>query len=274
MKKTKILITPPSTFSLHFSELWEYRELLYFFIWRDIKVKYKQTFFGILWALLQPLGLMLLFVLVFSKTSIATKTHMPYEVFVLSGLILWNLFHSSVSHSAEGMIVNSNIIKKIYFPRIVIPISSLYSALIDFFISFIFFLIFCILYKQPIHWSAIIYFPSAIILCLLSAFGLGSLLGAFNVKYRDFRYALPFLLQFLFFATQIIYPSTAFQNPWLKYIFAVNPMNTAVNLFRAALDPALLDLSFLFAGSISAIVLALAGFIYFKKTEVYFADII
>lgn len=275
MQKTRTVIKPPSFLSLHFKEFWEYRELLYFFAWRDIKVRYKQTAFGVLWALLQPLGLMLLFVLVFSKTSLAkTNASIPYEIFVLSGLILWNLFYTSVSHASDGMIVNANIIKKIYFPRLIIPVSSIGAALLDFFISFIIFLVFCFAHGQSINIGALFFFPAAILLCLLTAFGLGTLLGALNVKYRDFRYALPFLLQVLFFATQIIYPAAIIEKPWLNYLIAFNPMNAVVNLFRAGIGSMPLDNNLTLIGIASGIILAVVGLLYFKKTEAYFADIV
>lgn len=225
--------------------------------------------------MIQPLGLMLLFVLVFSKSSIAqSNTSLPYSVFVLSGLVLWNLFNTSVSHASDSMIANSNIIKKIYFPRLIIPVSTIFSALIDFLIAFILFLIFCFIYRQPIALNAILFFPAAIILCLVTSFGLGSLLGALNVKFRDFRYALPFFLQVLFFATQIIYPITIIKEQWLKYIFALNPINAVIELFRHPLTNEPVNTTMVLIGIASSLLLSTLGLFYFKKTESYFADII
>jgi lipopolysaccharide transport system permease protein len=193
LEKIRTIIKPPSTVSLRLGELWQHRELLYFFAWRDIKVKYRQTVLGVLWAVLQPLALMLLFVWIFSHSSIAqTPTGMSYPVFVLSGLVLWNLFYSSVSHASESMISNASIIKKIYFPRLIIPLSSLCGALLDFAIAFLLFLVFCLVKGSVPGIDALLFFPAAIILCLVSAFGFGTLLGALNVKFRDFRYVLPF----------------------------------------------------------------------------------
>ena len=148
-----------------------------------------------------------LFVLIFSRSSIAQSPGMPYPVFVLSGLVVWNLFYHAVSHAAEGMISNAAIIKKIYFPRLVIPLSAMISALIDFIIGFVLLLVCCMIYGQSVQWTALLFFPLAIGLVLVAAFGLGTWLGALNVKFRDFRYALPFLLQFLFFGTQVLYPA-------------------------------------------------------------------
>ena len=275
MEKIRTIIKPPSSISINVKELWQYRELLYFFTWRDIKVKYKQTVLGIFWALLQPLALMLIFVLIFSRSSIAqTNSNLPYPLFVLSGLVIWNLFHSSVAHAADSMVVNSNIIKKIYFPRLIIPISTIFSALIDFVIAFIILIFFLLFYQQPVHLQAIIFFPAAIILCLITAFGLGTLLSALNVKFRDFRYALPFFLQLLFFATQIIYPVSIIKEQWLKYIFALNPMNAVIALFRHSITNEPLDMILVFTGVLTAFLLAIIGLLYFKKTESYFADIV
>lgn len=274
MEKTKTVIQPPAGIHLNLKELWQYRELVYFFTWRDIKVKYKQTFLGVLWAVLQPLGMMAIFTVLFSRSSLAKASHdMSYEVFVLSGLILWSLFNTSVSHAADSMVTNSNIIKKIYFPRLIIPVAAITAALLDFLIMFIIFLIFCLIYKQSIHWSALIYFPLAILLCLFFSFGLGTWLGAVNVKYRDFRYALPFLLQLLFFGTQIIYNSAIVENTWLQHLLALNPMNAVIELFRAPLSSKAADPSMVWIGCISGLLATIAGLFYFSKTESYFADL-
>lgn len=273
MEQVQTTIKPPSRISINIKELWQYRELFYFFTWRDIKVKYKQTFLGVTWALLQPLVLMLLFTFIFSKTlkldfSIATS----YPVFVLSGIIIWNLFNGSVSHAGESMIENASIIKKIYFPRLVIPFSALLISLFDFVMAFVIFIGIALFY-QPVQWTAVFYFPAAIFLCLIAAFGLGSFLAALNVKYRDFRYALPFLLQLLFFASQIIYPLSFFKRPGLKYLLALNPVNGAIELFRAPITKVIPDSEVVLISSITALLLCVIGIIYFRKTESYFADI-
>lgn len=273
LEQIKTIIKPSSGISLQLKELWQHRELLYFFAWRDIKVRYKQTTLGIIWALLQPLGMMLLFVLVFSRSSIASSTPIRYEIFVLSGLVLWNLFYNAVSQASESMITNSSIIKKIYFPRLVIPLAALCSSFVDFLIGLVMLLVFCLIFHQPVSISALIYFPLAILILLITSFGLGTLLGALNVKYRDFRYALPFFLQFLFFATQIIYPASIIQNRWLQYLFAMNPVNTAIELFRHPFGTAINE-NMVYMGVASSLLMALAGLFYFKKTESYFADIV
>src|SRR5690242_381725 len=234
MEEFQSVVKPPAGFSFGFKELWQYRELFYFFTWRDIKVKYKRAYLGILWALLQPLGMMVIFTFLFSKTWKIDTGPIQYPVFVLAGLILWNLFSSSVSQAAESMIKHADIINKIYFPRLIIPGSSVLVALFDFIMGFILFIAYCLIDQQPIHWSALWSFPAAIFLIMITAFGAGAFLSALNVKYRDFRYTIGFLLQVLFFASQIIYPLQNIQQSWLKYILAINPVNAAIELFRSA----------------------------------------
>ena len=266
-------IRPPSGFSLGLKELWQYRELFYFFTWRDIKVKYKQTYLGIIWALLQPLGMMLIFTFIFSRTFRIETGAIPYPVFVLSGLILWGLFNSSVSHAAESMIQNSNIIKKIYFPRLIIPCSAILVALFDFLMALLIFIILCIWYKQPVGWNAVLFFPAGILLTLFSAFGLGTFLAALNIKYRDFRYVVPFMLQVLFFSSQVIYPLQSISPDYLKYLLAINPLNGAIELFRAPLTGFAPDMNVILISTATSLILATSGLFYFRKTEKYFADI-
>src|SRR5687768_774118 len=166
-------IRPPSGFSLGLKELWHYRELFYFFTWRDIKVKYKQTYLGILWAILQPVGMMLIFSFLFSKTWKIETGPVDYPVFVLAGLILWNLFNGSVSQASESMLRHSGIINKIYFPRLVIPASSVLVAFFDFLMGFLVFIAFAVIYQQPVDISALFFFPAGILIVLLVAFGMG-----------------------------------------------------------------------------------------------------
>lgn len=273
MEKFVHRITPPSGFSPGLKELWQYRELFYFFTWRDIKVKYKQTYLGIAWALLQPLGLMLIFTLVFSRGLKWNTGTVPYPLFVLSGLVLWNLFYGAVSQAGESMIQHASIIKKIYFPRLIIPGSAVLAALFDFLMGLMIFIVFCIIYGQVICWQAIIYFPAGILLTLLAAMGTGTFLSALNVKYRDFRYTIPFLLQFLFFASQVIYPLGMMQQEWARQLLALNPVNASIELFRAPLYAAVPDWNIVAIGSVSALLIAVTGFYYFRKTETYFADL-
>jgi lipopolysaccharide transport system permease protein len=273
LESTKTIIKPPAGITFNVKELWQFRELFYFFTWRDIKVKYKQTFLGVVWALLQPLAFMLLFTFIFSRTlKLDFSVNIPYPVFVLSGIIIWNLFNASVSHAGESMIQNAAIIKKIYFPRLIIPTSALLVSLFDFVMAFIIFLTIT-LYYQPIQWTAILYFPAAILLCILAAFGAGSFLSALNIKYRDFRYASPFLLQLLFFASEVIYPISVIENKQIKFLLAMNPVNGVLELFRAPLTNAVPDMAILLISIGTTLLLCIVGLLYFRKTESYFADI-
>lgn len=267
-----IHIKTPGRISTGLRELWQYRELFYFFTWRDIKVKYKQTTLGITWALLQPLGLMVLFTLLFSRTLKMNTGAVPYPVFVLSGLILWNLFNAAVTHAGESMLQHAQIIKKIYFPRMIIPGAAILVALFDFLMGLLVFLAISSYYAQAFTWMAIPFFTAAVLLIVLTAFGAGCLLAALNVKYRDFRYTIPFGLQVLFFASQVIYPPGLIQQQWLQQLLAFNPVNAAIGLFRAGLGQSP-DWSSILTGSGVMLILLLAGTWYFRKTETYFADL-
>ena len=272
MKATRTVIEPQKRFSLQLSEIWQYRELFYFFTWRDIKVKYKQTYLGVLWAIIQPLALLLLFTLVFAKHFAPANSTIDYKAFVLSGLVVWTLFYNATSHAAEGIVTQSNIIKKIYFPRLIIIGSSMLTALVDFLIAFVIFLIVCFMIGQPIRWQALLFFPAGILLVLIASFGIGTLLASFNVKYRDFRYALPFLLQFLFFASQIVYSAFNVQNQWAARLLSINPVNAAIELFRMGLSENG-NLNIIIIGACSSFLFAIAGIVYFRKTEAFFADL-
>jgi len=273
MEKPVTHIHPPKGFSLGFRELWQYRELFYFFTWRDIKVKYKQTYLGILWAIIQPLLMMILFTVLFSKTWKIDTGPVVYPVFVLSGLILWGLFSSAVSHAGDSMIQHANIIRKIYFPRLIIPGASVLVALFDFMMGLIVFLVILVIDHQHCHWNAVLYFPAAILLIVLAGFGTGTFLAALNVKYRDFRYVIPFALQVLFFSSQVIFPLDSVHPVWLKNVLALNPVNAAIELMRAPLSGSQPDTTVLSIGLASTLVLLMAGIYFFRKTESYFADL-
>lgn len=273
MDKHTLHIEPPKGLSTGFGELWRFRELLYFFTWRDIRVKYKQTFLGVTWALLQPLGMMLIFTFIFSRTLNIPSGNVPYPVFVLAGLVLWGLFSSGVSHASESMIQHANIIRKIYFPRLVIPCSAILTALFDFVMAFIIFIVICLYYKQSISMEALMFFPAGILITVVAAFGAGTFLSALNVKYRDFRYVVPFLLQLVFFSAQVIYPLSAITSPLLRNILSINPLNAAIELFRSALTGYSPDTNVVLIGTVVTLIIAMTGLLYFRKTESYFADI-
>lgn len=253
-------------------EMWRYRELFYFFTWRDIKIKYKQTSLGFLWAILQPLLMMIIFTFFFGRALNIPSQNLPYPVYVFSGLLIWNLFSSGLTSASNSMVNNAGIIKKIYFPRLIIPVSSILVALFDFFMAFILFAGILLYYQQPVLWKAIVIWPLSITVGIIATLGLGSWLAALNVKYRDFRYVIPFLVQVLFFLTPVIYPISLLKYPVLQYILVCSPMYAAVELFRFPLTGIVPDFYFLGASLASGVILLLAGVFYFKRTEDFFAD--
>ena len=267
-------IKPKGKFGLNLRELAEYKELFYFFTWRDIKVKYRQTLLGFLWAVLQPLIMMVIFTFFMAKTMRVASDGMEYPVFAFSGLILWLLFSSGLTNAGNSMISNSQIIKKIYFPRLVIPIASVLVSLFDFLVTIPVFVILLIVLRQPVDvWSGLVFWPVGLLLTIIATLGPGSLLAALNVKYRDFRYVIPFLVQALLFLTPAIYPITILKNHWLQYLLAVNPMYAAITVFRLPMTQAAPDVGLILVSVASGIFFLFAGLFYFTRTESYFADL-
>ncbi len=268
-------IKPKGKLSIGFKELWDYRELFYFFTWRDLKVKYKQTFLGVFWAILQPIILTTLFTLGFGD-AISEKSNIkiPYPIFALSGFLLWSIFSSGLTNAGNSMVNNSNIIKKIYFPRLIIPISSILISVVDFSIAFIVFIPVLLYYDFWFNSLAPVYIILSVLLTTFATFGLGTFFAAISVKYRDFRYILPFLIQVLLFATPVIYPLKFSSNEILHYLFCLNPMNAPIELFRASIEKNNnIDIqSFILSTSV-IILLFMLGIFYFRKTEHYFADL-
>jgi lipopolysaccharide transport system permease protein len=256
----------------NWQELWQYRELFYFFTWRDIKIKYKQTVLGFLWAVLQPLVMMVIFTFFFGRALKIPSQDLPYPIFVFSGLLVWNTFSSGLTSAANSMVNNAQIIKKIYFPRLIIPVSSILVALFDFLMAFVLFIPLLIFYKQDVSFHALWCWPLAIFVSIVATLGPGSWLAALNVKYRDFRYVIPFLIQILFFLTPVIYPITLLEHPLMRYVLAASPMYAAVELFRFPLTGFYPDTILLTISLISGGALVLIGLAYFKKTEDFFAD--
>jgi lipopolysaccharide transport system permease protein len=256
----------------NWAELWRYKELFYFFTWRDIKIKYKQTLLGFLWAVLQPLLMMTIFTLFFGRALNIPSQGLPYPVYVFSGLLIWNIFSTGLSNAANSMVNNASIIKKIYFPRLIVPVSSILVALFDFLMTLLLFAVILIFYQQPVSWTIFFYWPLAIFFSMMTTLGLGCWLAALNVKYRDFRYVIPFLIQILFFLTPVIYPISLLKYPMLQYLLVASPMYLAVEFFRLPLTNAMPDLSFVLISLTSNMILLLVGIIYFRRTEDFFAD--
>jgi lipopolysaccharide transport system permease protein len=271
-------IRPKRKFDFGLRELWNYKELFYFFTWRDIKVKYKQTFLGFLWAILQPFVTMVVFTFFFGKLLLAPSSDLPYPVFVLSGLLLWNIFSSGVVNAGNSMVNNSNIIKKIYFPRLIIPFSSILVSVFDFLMALLIFFVvlfyFTLHSGLQIHWiGLIIFLPISVLLACLASFGLGTLLAALNIKYRDFRYLIPFMIQTLLFVTPVIYPINIVGSGLVMKILALNPLYAAIELLRCGMTGTNPDMLLFMISLLSSCLLLFIGIYFFRKTEYYFADL-
>jgi lipopolysaccharide transport system permease protein len=274
MQDMEYEIVAKKDFGFGLRELWEHRELLYSFSWRDIKVKYKQTALGFLWAILQPTILMLIFTYALGNYIKANSNlSIDYSIFALSGLLLWAVFSSGVSGAGNSMIGNAEIIKKIYFPRLIIPISSVIVSLFDFCMAFP---VFCgiLLFKHLwFNIYALLFMPAALLLACFSTLGIGTGLSALNLKYRDFKYVMPFMLQALMFLSPVVYPISESDTGWLKYVMAVNPMKLPLDLFRMSISGYNGGCSLWIISSISSFAFFILGFYYFRKTENYFSDL-
>ena len=268
-------IKPEKKLSLNLKELWDFKELFYFFTWRDIKVKYKQTLLGLLWAILQPALMMVIFTFFFGKFLDAEhKVNVPYPVFVYTGLMFWNIFSNGLQNAGNSMVSNANIIKKVYFPRLIIPLSSVLVSLFDFVMTIVLYVVLIIFYQVDISWfRLILFFPLALIITLLTTFGLGTFLAALNIKFRDFRYVIPFLVQMLLFVTPVIYPVNIIKNEILQFLLNMNPLNATMILARSVIDSSAIEWEQVFVGLLFSLLWLLIGVVYFKKTEAYFADL-
>jgi lipopolysaccharide transport system permease protein len=268
-------ITPPAKFfSINIDELWRYRDLLYIFVWRDIKVRYKQTALGVAWAILQPLVTMILFTLIFNKLAKIPSENVPYPIFVFAGLLYWDYFSRALTATSNSLIESENIIKKVYFPRLVLPLSTVVTPIIDFFLALTILIGLMAYYRFVPHWEGILLLPVLLIIALFTALGPGLFLAASNVKFRDVRYLLPFFLQILLFATPVIYPiSNIPQNyQWIAYL---NPLTGVISIARSALfQTTPIDWNLLAISGGMSILFFLIGLTVFQKTQRFFADIL
>jgi lipopolysaccharide transport system permease protein len=258
--------------SLNLRELWHYRELLYFLTWRDIKVRYKQTALGAAWAIIQPLMTMVAFSLFFGQLGKIPSDGVPYPVFSYVGLLPWTFFANALGQASASLVGNANLISKVYFPRLVVPISSVLSGVIDFGIAFVV-LIGLMAYFQLAPTLAAVLLIPFLVLALVTALGVGLWLSALNVEYRDVRYAVPFLTQFWLFATPVAYPSSLLPEPW-RTLYGLNPMAGVVEGFRWALLGTNPPGPMLVVSVAAAIVLLVTGAFYFRRMERMFADVV
>lgn len=259
--------------SLRLGELWEYRELLYFLVWRDIKIRYKQTALGAAWAIIQPLMTMVVFSLFFGKLAKIPSDGIPYPIFCYAALVPWTFFANGLTQSSNSLVGSSNLLTKVYFPRLAIPIATVFSGVIDFLLAFGILLVMMPFYHVPITWK-VLWFPVFLLLALVTSLGVGLWLSALNVQYRDVRYVVPFITQFWMLATPIAYPSSLLSEPW-KTIYGLNPMSGVVEGFRWALLGSKISVGPLLAvSSLAALLILIGGAFYFRKMEKTFADIV
>jgi lipopolysaccharide transport system permease protein len=268
-----LMIRPSRGWSrLNLREVWEYRELLYFLVWRDIKVRYKQTALGAAWAVLQPVLTMLVFSIFFGRLAKVPSDGVPYPIFAYCALLPWQLFAYALTESANSLVGSQNLIKKVYFPRLVVPISSVLAGLVDFGISFVVLLVLMLYYRIVPTW-AVAFLPLFIVLALATALSVGLWLSALNVEFRDVRYTIPFLTQFWMFATPVAYPSSLVPARW-RPLLGLNPMAGVVDGFRWALlgqTSAPGPLLWVSIGAVAA--LLFGGLMYFRRMESTFADV-
>jgi lipopolysaccharide transport system permease protein len=274
VQNTSVLIRPATGwFAINLRDLWEYRELLYFLTWRDVKVRYKQTVLGIAWVVLQPLCLMLVFTAFFGRIVETPAAGIPYSVFTYTALLPWQLFSRALNDGSMSLIGQEKMITKVYFPRILVPASAVLSALLDFTIALLFFLGFVLVYGLKPSF-AILALPLVVLLAVMAAFGVTLWLAALNVQYRDVRYLLPFLTQIWMFATPIIYPISAIPERW-HLLYSLNPMVGVVEAFRWCLfDAANAMGSSIVASFIVVGVVLSTGVLYFQRVQQTFADVI
>ena len=271
----EILIKPKTHWwKVDFKELWRFRDLTYFFAWRDFKVKYKQTVIGVLWVVFQPLVTMVVFTVFFGNLAKIPSDNIPYPIFVYTGLLFWTLFSNSLTNASNSFTSNEGIVTKIYFPRIILPLSAVITNLVDFVISAAILGIMMIFYHYTPSLIGILLLPVLILMTILSTMGIGLLLAALNVKYRDVRYILPFFIQILIFVTPVIYP-VSIVSPENRWVLGLNPMSGVISAARSGLlGNSPIDWTLLGISAISMTVYCLIGFIYFRLVEKYFADVI
>ncbi len=272
--KPYLVIKPRKGWQLiDFKELKEYRDLFYFLVTRDIKVRYKQTVLGGLWAVIQPFFMMIVFTLFFGNFAKVPSDNVPYPIFNYSAMIAWTYFANTISSSANSLIQESSLISKVYFPRIIAPLAPALAFLLDFGIAFVI-LIAMMLYYHIYPTVMTLLLPLLILLTMFTASGVGMFLAALNAKYRDIRYTITFLVQFWMFASPVVYPVSMIPEPY-RLIYAINPMTGIIEGFRSALlGTVAFPTQMLLISTLVSLILFIIGALYFKQTERYFADVI
>jgi lipopolysaccharide transport system permease protein len=273
-KNDYLTVIEPKKFSIGFQsrEIWQYRELLRFLVVRDIKVRYKQTVLGGLWAILQPFMSMVVFTIFFGMLAKISSDNLPYPIFVYTALLPWQFFSNGIGNAGNSLVANSNLISKVYFPRIIIPAASLGAGLLDFIVAFLI-LIIMMFYYGIFPGAGLLLLPFLMLMIAIAALGVGMVLSALNVAYRDFRYVIPFLVQFWLFATPVIYPASIVPEKW-RWLININPMAGLITAFRSSLLNRPVPWHDLLISSTMSIGLLIVGIYYFTRMERRFADII
>jgi lipopolysaccharide transport system permease protein len=260
--------------ALDLAELWRYRGLVYFLAWRDVKVRYRQTALGVLWSILQPVAAMAVFTLFLGDVVRVPSDGIPYAVFALSGLVPWMYFANAATNASNSLVANTNLVSKVYFPRLAIPLSAVLAGLVDFAIGFVLLLVLLLTAFDIRLGLNLLLLPLVVVLAFLTATSVGVWLSALDVQYRDVRYAFPFLIQIWLFATPVIYPATVLSGD-ARVLLALNPMTGVVEGFRwALLGETAGSGAVLLVSALSMLVLLVSGLLYFRRMERRFADII
>jgi lipopolysaccharide transport system permease protein len=273
----------PETFHIHISpprkwipidlyELWNYRELLLSFTERDIKIRYKQTALGFLWAIIQPLFMMIIFTVFFGRLAKIPSEGIPYPLFVLAALLPWTLFAEGLTRSTNSMIADAGIMTKVYFPRLIMPISGILSPLVDFTVS-ISILVLMMAYYGFVPTLNVIFLPLFILLALATSLGIGLWLSALNVKYRDFQYTIPFMIQLWLFASPVVYPASLVPES-VRFLYGLNPMAGVIEGFRWALLGTEIPSAMILVSVGVVVLLLVSGAFYFRRMEQYYADVV
>jgi lipopolysaccharide transport system permease protein len=268
-----VVIQPSKKWSLlSFKDIWAYRELLFFLTWRDVKVRYKQTALGAAWAILQPLFMMIIFTIFFGRLAGVGSAGIPYPLFALAGLVPWTFFSNSITASGNSLVGSANLITKVYFPRIIVPAAAMLAGLVDFVLAFVLLVLMMFYYGVTLT-AQVLFLPVLILLTALFALGVGTWMSALNVKYRDVRFALPFLIQLWLFVSSVILPSSSVPEKW-RWLLLLNPMSAIIEGYRSALFGLPFDWTALGIAAVLTVVVQLYALYSFGRVERSFADVI
>jgi lipopolysaccharide transport system permease protein len=268
-----VVIQPSSKWNLlNLKDIWAYRELLFFLTWRDVKVRYKQTALGAAWAILQPLFMMIIFTIFFGRLAGVDTGGIPYPIFALAALVPWTFFSNTITASGNSLVGSAHLITKVYFPRLIVPAAAMMAGLVDFVLAFLLLVVLMVYYRVPVT-VQVLFLPVLVLMTALFGLGVGTWMSALNVKYRDVRFALPFLIQLWLFVSSVIVPSSSLPEKW-RWVLLFNPMSGIIEGYRAALFGLPFDWLALGMAAVLTIVMLLYSVYSFGKAERSFADII